>query len=138
MPSYSFSEYRNALQNYLGSRYRLVHSKIKDIQTIDLGSKIPENFNALSNLRVLVSDKISRVPTLSRENFTKFQRVVTARITKFPYGHHMRHSWIFRCCLIGTVISYPIFLKMNDLVIPNGESGNHEVSGTKKEKLKKS
>lgn len=112
------------MQNYLTTRYRRVHDKIKDVRMSDLGSKF-------SKVRSFVGSALKR-PTLTIATL-KFQSLrgirissllhhfpqslnkvslVGMRIPEFPYNQHWRRSWLFKCWAVCLVVCLPVIYQL--------------------------
>ncbi|TGZ49173.1 uncharacterized protein Roh [Temnothorax longispinosus] len=45
----------------------------------------------------------------------KYPYTLTAKVAQFPYRYYVKHSWLYKYLLIGTLVSFPIFYKVQKL-----------------------
>ncbi|XP_033330229.1 uncharacterized protein LOC117222571 [Megalopta genalis] len=92
------------MQNYLTTRYRQVHDKIKDVRISSLKNKLPKNMRMVSLLE--------HIPTQSM--VTKLSLVGT-RITQLPY---FPKSLNVKYWTIGLIVSLPVFYQFQTMASP--------------------
>ncbi|CAK9812533.1 hypothetical protein ANTPLA_LOCUS7433 [Anthophora plagiata] len=102
------------MQNFLTTRYRQVHDKIKDVQIPDLMSKFPKGIKEIKALPLmdLLPTKIS---------------LVGSKIVQFPYNYYWRKSWPYKYWTIGLIASLPIFYQVQSMANDKFNQGKFEV-----------
>ncbi|XP_011707883.1 PREDICTED: uncharacterized protein LOC105462744 [Wasmannia auropunctata] len=45
----------------------------------------------------------------------KYPYTLTAKAAQFPYKYYIKHSWLYKYMLIGTLVAFPIFYKIQRL-----------------------
>ncbi|XP_078033567.1 uncharacterized protein LOC144468173 [Augochlora pura] len=92
------------MQNYLTTRYRQVHDKIKDVRISGLKSKLPKNMRMVSLLEHMPAQ--SMITKLS---------TVGAKISQLPYLPKFLNM---KYWTVGLIVSLPVFYQFQTTASP--------------------
>lgn len=60
---------------------------------------------------------MSQTINMSQDGYRpmKYPYTISAKIAQFPYRYYYQHSWMFKYLIFGTLITLPIFYKIQKL-----------------------
>lgn len=104
-------EKKFAMQNFLTTRYRRVHNKIKDVRLSDFKYKFSKGIKQIKEL----GQHIESLPLLS-----KFS-VLGTKITQFPYQDYWQKSLPYRYWTFGLIVCLPVFYQFRSVAKANAK-----------------